>query len=344
MLKVFGRTPSGPRRARIEQSPNYRDGVFRNLSPTEVMSPESSTLRIMGKWLNKPRNTEPPGPLPFIRTDLHALPDGAPVVVWFGHSSYLLKIKGKTVLVDPVFSGNASPFTFNVKAFPGSNAYRIEDFPDPDVLVLTHDHYDHLDYRTLLRLKNRVGQILCPLGVGEHLEYWGFGAANITELDWWEAHTIDDLHFTATPARHFSGRGFVRAKALWTAFALNTGTHRIYLGGDSGYDTHFKEVGQRFGPFDLALLEIGQYNTDWPLIHSSPEEAVQAALDLQARLLLPVHWAKFALAFHVWDEPIKRLLSRANEAGVAVATPRMGEVLALGTEVPKERWWEGTAG
>jgi hypothetical protein len=172
MLKVFGQTPSGPRRARIEQSPNYRNGIFHNLSPTEVMEPGASTLRIMGKWLNKPRNTEPAAPLPFLRTDLYTLPEGAPAVVWFGHSSYLLKINGKIILIDPVFSGNASPFSFNVKAFPGSNEYGVEDFPDPDVLVLTHDHYDHLDYRTLLLLKNRVRQIICPLGVGEHLEYW----------------------------------------------------------------------------------------------------------------------------------------------------------------------------
>lgn len=343
MLKVFGRTPSGPRRARFEQSPNYRDGVFHNLRPTDVMQPGTSVLRLMGKWLNKPRNTEPAGPMPFVRTDLHTLPEEAPVVVWFGHSSYLLKINGKIVLVDPVFSGNASPFTFNVKAFPGSNEYRIEDFPDPDVLVLTHDHYDHLDYRTLLLLKNRVRQIICPLGVGEHLEHWGFDAGRITELDWWEAHAIGDLHFTATPARHFSGRGFVRFKALWTAFALDTGTHRIYLGGDSGYDAHFKEVGERFGPFDLALLEIGQYNDDWPLIHSSPEEAVQAALDLQARLLLPVHWAKFALAFHAWDEPIRRLLRRADEVNMVVTTPKIGEPMVLGAEVPKEYWWESLA-
>ena len=344
MFKIFGKRPSGTRLARIKQSPNYRDGIFQNLSKTTVINPDASILKLWWMMWQSRNIVQPARPLPFVKTDLHNLPDGAPVLVWFGHSSYLLKLDGKLLLIDPVLSGNAAPFSLAVKAFPGADEYHAEDMPDPDVLVLTHDHYDHLDYKTIMRMKNRIKQVICPLGVGAHLEYWGLDKNIITEMDWWDSAELAGFQFTATPARHFSGRGLIRAKALWTSFVLTGGGYRIFIGGDSGYDTHFKTIGERFGPFDLVILEIGQYNTMWPLIHVAPEETVQAALDLQAKLLLPVHWAKFALAYHPWDEPILRVLAKAAELNLSVATPLIGEPLILGqpktVDFPHKKWWE----
>lgn len=339
MLKTFGKLPAGPRLARLRQSPNYRDGEFRNLSETRVMAPGTSFFKLLRAMWQAPKTLQPAQALPFMRTDLHRLPDDGLVVVWLGHSSYLLKLDGKLILVDPVLSGNASPFSFLIKAFPGTNEYRADDLPDPDVLVLTHDHYDHLDYKTILLLKNRLKQVLCPLGVGAHLEYWGVEADKITEVDWDDRVELAGLQFTAVPARHFSGRGLSRARALWTAYVLTGGGFRLFLGGDSGYDAHFKAIGAAFGPFDLAIMEIGQYNDLWPLIHAAPEQTVQAALDLGARLLLPVHWGKFALAFHPWDEPIRRLIARAVGEGLEVTTPLIGEPVTAGANYPRRAWW-----
>ena len=207
-------------------------------------------------------------------------------------------------------------------------------------MVLTHDHYDHLDYKTVRKLRSRVKQVYCSLGVSSHLVYWGFDAKKITELDWWDTTKIDsNIELIAAPARHFSGRGLKRGRTFWSSFILRSKNYSIYLGGDSGYDSHFKLIGEKFGPFDLAILESGQYNAWWPLIHMMPEETVQAAIDLKAKLLLPVHWGKFMLGMHPWDEPVKRVLAKAKELVVNVTTPRIGEPLILGGDYPREEWW-----
>lgn len=320
-------------------SPNFRNGAFQNLSPTEVMSPDASFFKILWKFLRKPKGVEPLQPLPVIRTDLKKLEGTA--IVWFGHSSYLIHHQGIHILVDPVFSGSASPIPFMVKAFAGTNTYTVDDLPDIDLLVITHNHYDHLDKRTIVKLRHRVKAVVTALGVAQDLIQCGIPAAKIRELDWWSSATpIDNVKLTATPARHFSGRGFKRGGSLWASFVLDLTGKRIYIGGDSGYDTHFKEIGTRFGPFDMVILETGQYNTSWPLIHMHPEEAAQAAVDLQAKLLLPVHWGKFALAYHPWNEPVIRVLKKAKELGVKVTTPRIGEAVRLEDAYPVEVWWE----
>ncbi|HVZ57555.1 MAG TPA: MBL fold metallo-hydrolase [Chitinophagaceae bacterium] len=320
---------------------NYREGAFQNQAATSLMVGRHTLVRNLWKFLNKPADTVPPGPLPGVRENLEQIKADQPVIVWFGHSSYWLRIRDFSILVDPVFSGNASPFSFGVKSFPGSDVYGINDFSRLDVLLLTHDHYDHLDYRTVPALAGKANRIVTSMGVGSHLEYWGISRDKITELNWGDAITLqEDISLTATPARHFSGRGFIRNKTLWSSFVLRAGHHALYLGADSGYGDHFREIGARFGPFDLAILETGQYNEAWPLIHMMPEQAVLACLELKARLLLPVHWAKFALAFHPWDEPIKRVLKEAALSGLAVATPLIGEPLILGGRPPGRRWWE----
>lgn len=339
-LKIYGKTPSGPRLQRILRSPNYKNGTFQNLSFTAMMAEDSSMLKTMKDFFNKPKDATPGKAIPHIKTDLNQLSSTEPTVVWFGHSSYLLRINGRNILVDPVFSGNAAPVSFMVKAFDGANAYTAADMPQIDLLLLTHDHYDHLDYRTVMELQPKVKQIYCSLGVGSHLEYWGIAAQKITELDWWESQSFSaGIRITATPGRHFTGRGLQRAKTLWSSFVVQSETHKIFVGGDSGYDTHFKNIGNEFGPFDLALLECGQYNTSWPNIHMMPEQTAQAAVDLQAKALMPVHWAKFALAFHRWNEPIERVLAQAEKLNLNVTTPLIGEPVLIGKHYPKSTWW-----
>ena len=291
LLTAFGKNPSGSEFKKIEASPNYKDNSFQNLMPTSLME-GSSMLPILWKFMNKPKTAIPPKPLPSIKTDLKSLPDDAPVIVWFGHSSYLIKINGKHILIDPVFSGHASPFTFTAKSFAGTDVYEVEDFPEIDVLLISHDHYDHLDYKTVLGLMPKTKLICTSLGVASHLNYWGIDSNKIIEFDWWQSHTLfNELQLTAVPARHFSGRSFVRNKTLWSSFVLTTKQYSLFIGADSGYGNHFKLINEKFGQFDIAMLECGQYNLAWHDIHMLPEETVQACIDLNAKVLLTALYA-----------------------------------------------------
>ncbi|MEZ0484737.1 MBL fold metallo-hydrolase [Fibrella aquatica] len=339
----FGTSASGNRLARIQQSKNYRDGSFQNIEQTDVMRRDASYLVMLKDNFSKPADVEPTNALPSVQTDLNTLPATGTSVVWFGHSSYLIKSDGITVLVDPVLSGYASPVSFFGKSFPGSNVYTAAQMPRIDVLVITHDHYDHLDYSTLIALRDRVTRVVVPLGVGAHLERWGYDPTRISELDWSENVTITEgLALTAVPARHFSGRGLKRGGSLWSAYVLDINAKRIFLGGDSGYGPHFKTIGEQYGPFDLAMLECGQYGRDWPTIHMFPNEVAVAARDLKTRVLLPVHWAKFALAFHPWREPIQQLTQSVTPTDAfTLTTPRIGEPVILNQPLPNTRWWEG---
>ncbi|HVU55938.1 MAG TPA: MBL fold metallo-hydrolase [Puia sp.] len=340
ILPAMGKAPSGDRLERIQRSPHYGEKGFQNEVHTSVMRKGASIPKMLWEFMNKPKNTAPPVVLPSVRTDLRNLPAMGPTVIWFGHSSYFIKIGGLTVLVDPVFCGYASPFSFSTKAFPGADVYGVDDLPEIDLVVITHDHYDHLDYKTMQRLATKGRHFYTSLGVGSHLEYWGIAAERITELDWWDEVAVGDGgKLTATPARHFSGRSFVRGKTLWSGFVLSIGGYTLYLGGDSGYGPHFKTIGERFGPMDLAILECGQYGKDWPEIHMLPEECVTAAGELGAKLLLPVHWGKFSLSLHPWDEPVRRVVAAAREKGLVLATPMIGEPLVLGGALPQKAWW-----
>ncbi len=340
-MKVFGRNPTGARLERILRASNYGNGVFSNVEPTKVMSPDSSFMKIMKEFNANRRHTKPPTALPHQKTDLKQLKDDQPVIVWFGHSSYFISYNGFRVLVDPVFSGNASPVRFFGKQFEGTGVYQPEDFPMIDLLVLTHDHYDHLDYKTILRLKDRVKHIVCSLGLGAHLDYWGINAVPVTELNWWEqAELSPAISITATPARHFTGRLFKRAQTLWSSFVLQLFDQRLFIGGDSGYDKQFKVIGDKFGPFRLAFLECGQYGENWPNIHMFPEQTVSAARDLRADMLFPVHWAKFALANHPWNESILRLRVEASKQQQPFVSPMIGQPYTLGEKFEQTDWWE----
>jgi len=338
----FGKNPSGKRLERISKSSNYRNHSFRNLAPTEVLLKSASRSKMFKDFFfGKPASTKPPKPIPSVKTDLKNLSAENPTIVWFGHSSYLISSKGFTILVDPVMQGEASPLSIFAKPFTGSDVYSLSDLPEIDLVLLTHDHYDHLHYDSIKKLALSAKRFVTSLGVGAHLEAWGVSSEKITELDWWESTSVDNkIEFTATPARHFSGRSFVRGKTLWSAFVLKLHGHQLFLGGDSGYGTHFKEIGERFGPFDIALLECGQYGENWPYIHMLPEQTVMAAKDVNAKVLMPVHWAKFELSMHPWDEPINRATKFANANNQIVTTPMIGEPVILNSSYPNKRWWE----
>jgi L-ascorbate metabolism protein UlaG (beta-lactamase superfamily) len=337
----FGKAPAGKRLEKIRASPNYRDGKFQNQSLTPDLTEGANYYSVLRDFFfNRDKRGKPSIILPSKKTDLHSLPAGQDVLVWFGHSSYFMQVDGKKILVDPVLSGNASPLSFTTRSFNGSDIYTTDDIPVIDYLFISHDHWDHLDHSTVMKLKPKIKKIITGLGTAAHLEHWGFEDNIIEEKDWNEEVRLDEgfvVH--TTPARHFSGRGFKRQQALWLSFVLQTPTMKIYIGGDSGYDAHFAEIGKKFGPFDLALLECGQYNKSWKHIHMMPEELVQAAEDLKAKKIMPVHWSKFTLSLHSWDEPIKRVVAEARKKNFPIIHPMIGEAVNLKDFTENIPWW-----
>lgn len=326
----FGRLPQGERLERIKRSPHYRNGRFNNQHPTVMMTSDKGRFKGMLEFLF--RDTEglrPESVVPVVKTDLHKLGRDENVLVWFGHSSYFIQIDGKRILVDPVFCV-ASPVSFVNKPFKGTDVYKPEDMPDIDYLVITHDHWDHLDYRTVKSLKDRVGKVICGLGVGEHLEHWGYDKNRLVELDWQENAALDNgfvVH--CLPTRHFSGRGLKSNQTLWASFLIETPSQKIYMAGDGGYDSHFEEIGKRFPDIDLAILENGQYNEAWKYIHLMPSTMGKAAKELKAKRILTVHHSKYALAKHRWDEPLQNEKNMQERDSLNMVIPVIGEVVAL---------------
>ena len=339
----FGKTPTGAYQEKIKTSPNYRNDQFQNLTHTPPLTEDATYWSVIKEFFFvKHPDKKPNSSIPTVKTDLLSLNPGDDVLVWFGHSSYFIQLDGKKILVDPVLSGAASPVNFTTRSFDGTDIYSADEIPPVDYLFITHDHWDHLDYKTMLKLKDKMGLVITGLGVGIHLERWGFDRNKIIEKDWNENITLSDgFSAYATPARHFSGRTFRRNTSLWVSFVLISPNFRIYIGGDSGYDEHFKAIGDRFGPFDLVILENGQYDKSWKHIHMMPEEAVQAAIDLRAEWLLPVHWSKFQLGNHPWYDPIKRVVKAAKENNVPILHPKIGEPVWLKKLQRHEEWWLG---
>lgn len=341
-LSKFGKSPEGARLERISQSPNFKEGAFQNLSYTPQLAEGYTMPGIMySQFFKGNKKRVPIDTIPSVKTDLLNLPADKNLLVWFGHSSYYMQLNGKKILVDPVFSGNASPLPGTMKAFTGTDKYTVEELPNIDYLFISHDHYDHLDYETILKLKSKVGKVICGLGVGSHFEHWGYDSTTVIEGDWHESITFDSI-FTVhvTPARHFSGRGFSRNNTLWCSYVLETPSLKIYIGGDSGYDTHFAAIGEKFGPFDLAIIESGQYNEAWRYIHTLPHEVLQAAQDVKARRLFPVHNSKFPLANHPWDEPLSRVTELNQTIRLPLVTPVIGELVELDNSQQQfSQWW-----
>ncbi len=337
----FGAMPKGQRLSYMQQAANYKNGAFQNEEDTPVL-PEGQTYGGLIKYMffTPNVNPKPTATLHSKKTDLVNLNPATDTIVWFGHSSYFMQVAGKKILVDPVFSGAASPIKFTTPSFPGSDVYTVDDMPSIDYLFITHDHWDHMDYETVLKLKPKVKKIITSLGVGAHLERWGFAPGTFIETNWGDKAELE-TGFTVnnTSARHFSGRGFKRAQSVWSSFVLTTPTKKIFIGGDSGYGPHFKRIGQEFGPFNIAILECGQYDTHWKHIHMMPEQTVQAAKDLNAEWLMPVHWAKFRLAKHAWNDSIKRVTVAAKQANLPVITPMIGEQVEMDKPITGA-WWE----
>lgn len=324
----FGALPAGERLKRIRKSPHWREGAFQNLHLTPDYAEGRNFFSVMWSFFfNKSPRNLPDRPISSVYTDLHTLDKGREGWVWMGHSSYFLQLSGRRILVDPVLTGYASPIKMaSGKAFEGADGYRPKHIPAVDYVFISHDHWDHLDYATIVAIEDRVGMFVTGLGTGAHLERWGVQPNRIVELDWNESKVFaDGFKFTALPARHFSGRGLKRNQALWISIALETPGKKLYLGGDSGYDHHFKEIGQLMGGFDLAFLECGQYDYDWKYIHMMPEEVVQACRDLGAKTLMPVHREKFSLAKHAWDEPWLKVSAEAERHHLPILHPKNGE-------------------
>lgn len=327
----FGRAPRGARLERIMRSPHYRDGEFRNLQPTPQLTSRKGRMGVMYDFLfEKRERNRPDHAITAVKTDLKALDRDENLLVWFGHSSYLIQVDGRRILVDPVFE-SAAPVSFLNKPFEGTDIYKPEDMPAVDYLVITHDHWDHLDYNTLTQLRERIGRIVCPLGVGEYFEYWGFDPKRITELDWSERASFGDgFSVDCLPARHFSGRTFRANQTLWASFLLRTPSLNLFIGGDGGYGTHFAEIARQFPDLDVAVLENGQYNEDWRYIHLLPADLAQAVADLGAKQVFTFHNSKYALARHPWNEPLenaRRIIRENPSAGLVM--PVIGQPVRL---------------
>lgn len=340
---MFGKSPSGSRLERISRSPHYASGQFWNLEETPVLETGKGFFEDLREDLfNRKEGLMPEQPIPSIKTDLKALDRNRDLVVWLGHSSYFLQLDGIRLLIDPVFSAHASPVYFINKAFPGSNPFTADDMPEVDFLLISHDHWDHLDYPTVAALRLKIKNIVTGLGVGAHFSGWGFPESIIHEVDWNTVLSFGNLKIHILPARHFSGRSLRENKTLWVGFALEGKEHRVFFSGDSGYGSHFAQIGETLGPFDLVSLDAGQYDKDWPHVHMTPEEAAQAAEDLKARTFIPGHVGKFAIANHRWDEPLNRIAATAQEKNFRLFTPLIGEPVYLdASKTDYPAWWRG---
>ena len=339
----FGQAPQGEGLSLVERSAHYVDGQFRNQVPTEGYTGKKSKLAAMWEFLtSKIENARPQQPLPLVKTDLANLPIEQDTMVWLGHSSWYIQLAGKSILIDPVFSSYAAPFSFLNKAFPGDYPWTAESMPEIDLLIISHDHYDHLDYATIKALKPKIRQVITPLGVGSHLRYWGVNSDIIHEKDWNQAVKVSNaLTVHVLPARHFSGRSLKSNQTLWASFMFVTNDHKVYYSGDTGYGPHFKAIGEQFGSVDLAIMENGQYDEDWNNIHMMPNETAQAAVDLNAHAVLPGHAGRFVLAKHTWDAPYKSLAQASADKDFRLLTPKQGEPVLVNDNAQQfSAWWE----
>ncbi|WP_412472212.1 MBL fold metallo-hydrolase [Halobacteriovorax sp. RT-2-1] len=295
------------------------------------------------EFLGKGGGRYPEKSLPSIKPDMEKFLEKSDHVksIWFGHSTILLNVDSKIVLIDPIFSGSSSPVPLFVKRF-APPVLSLEELPEIDYIIISHDHYDHLDMTTMkFFAKKKDVKIITPLGVGSHLKRWGIDDSRITELDWWQDVDFEGIKFTATPAQHFSGRDQAHENTtLWASWVVKTQNNNLYFSGDTGYDIHFKEIGARLGPFDVAFMESGQYNPDWFAVHLLPEEWPKAYADINAKYYFPIHWGAFSLSFHTWDDPILKLDEYAQQGVLKLMAPKLGEIVSFDEqEYVTKKWW-----
>ncbi|RAJ12818.1 MBL fold metallo-hydrolase [Arenibacter echinorum] len=341
----FGGAPTLEQKRIYDKSPNYINGKFINKGNVKL----DMSMRDMGKSLagffGPTPLTKPSKDIPVAKLDSLNIVEyqDSTRLIWFGHSAFLLQISNKTILIDPMFGKVPAPHPMlGSNRFSKELPIEVEKLPRIDAVIISHDHYDHLDYGSIQKLKNKVNMFYTPLGVGAHLQKWGVEKERIVELDWWQEVTHEGLVFKCTPAQHFSGRGFSdRANTLWSSWVIQSEKDNVFFSGDSGYGPHFKEIGDKYGPFDFAMIECGQYNEMWPDIHMFPEQTAQAGLDVKAKQIMPIHWGAFKLAMHPWTEPVERVTNRAKELNLDVLTPRIGEPINLNRlEETTSHWWK----
>jgi L-ascorbate metabolism protein UlaG (beta-lactamase superfamily) len=344
MIKHFGAKASPLDIQSYSKSQHWDGKKFLNLEETKMDMKPKHIPSLMYKQLFQKQGRTPSIDLPIqpFNFDAFMAPSSVAKYIWYGHSVILMRIENKTILIDPMFGSDASPIApFATKRFSSNTPNLIDELPPIDAVLFSHDHYDHIDYGSLKKLIPKTTHFYTAMGVGRHLKKWGVNPQHITEFDWWETLDIsNDIQITFTPTRHFSGRGLSdRAKSLWGGWVFKTTSESIYFSGDGGYGPHFKEVGKRFGPFDIGFVECGQYNELWHQIHMYPEEAVQACIDAQIRKTIPVHWGGFALALHTWKDPIERFVKEAMNQQLKFSTPSIGELFQLDTIQKENEWW-----
>lgn len=331
-----------PTADRVRRSPQYRDGTFHNTVDTPVATPDSKTMR---EFFFGGQRREPSARVPVVQPGPGAGQSAESLhITWYGHASVLVELEGARVLLDPIWSDRCSP---SAKVGPRRLhpvPVALEDIPPLDAILISHDHYDHLDMATVKALTvNQTAPFLVPLGVGAHLARWGVPAHRIIELDWAESVDLAGLHIVATEAQHFSGRALQRNGTLWSSWVIAGKQRKVFYTGDSGYFAGYADIGAEHGPFDVTLVQIGAYDKAWPNIHMFPEEAIQAHLDLTGGLLIPVHWGTFNLAIHSWSEPPDRLWQEAKARGVRMAVPRPGERIDVDDPPQVDGWWQALA-
>jgi len=323
------------------KSVNYSEGKFKLTVPISTSEDRwKSIWKFFKSKLNK-KPLSPINPVPVDSLELVNYEQKATKLIWFGHSTFLIQMQGLNILLDPMFGEYPAPLPIpSLKRFSEDLPISVGELPYIDLVVFSHDHYDHLDYKSVVQLKDKVGAYYVPLGVGAHLNSWGVNKDRITEMDWWDESIHGNLKLVCTPAQHFSGRGlFDQAKTLWASWVIKSDKETIYFSGDGGYGKHFKEIGNKYGPFDISLMECGQYDKDWANIHMFPEQTVQATHDLRSNLMMPIHWGGFKLANHSWIDPIERVVAEAKKIEVNIITPQIGEAIYLNERFTNNFWW-----
>jgi L-ascorbate metabolism protein UlaG (beta-lactamase superfamily) len=342
----FGGTISKQQKNIFEQSKQFKDGKFQNTKAVPEDLSFKETIKLAYTFFTKKvPNGRPMENLETDKLDSTQVADYKKEarMIWFGHSSFLLQMQGKNILLDPMYSKVAAPHPLlGADRFNEEFPLAVEKLPQIDAVIFSHDHYDHLDYETIQKIKDKTGHFFVPLGVGTHLKAWGIPADKITEMDWWQETKFENLTFACTPAQHFSGRKFNTGQStLWSSWVIQSENENIYFSGDSGYAKHFKEIGDKYGPFDIALMECGQYDKMWSDIHMMPEETAQAGIDVNAKKIVPIHWAGFKLALHDWKDPITRVKIKAESLNLKVITPRIGqEIIVKDSTETYENWWK----
>ena len=343
----FGGDVSKEKQETYKTSQQFKNGKFNNTNPVPKELSFNENLKIAYTFFTKKvPNARPKEDLKPITIDSLNIANykGKARLIWFGHSSFLLQIDGKTILLDPMFGKVPAPHPLlGANRFNEQFPIEIAKLPKIDAVIFSHDHYDHLDYESILKIKDKTNHFYVPLGVGAHLEAWNIPSDKITELDWWQNVPLDNLNLVCTPAQHFSGRKLNNGQStLWSSWVIQSKNENIYFSGDSGYANHFKEIGEKYGPFDLALMECGQYNEMWTDIHMMPEETAQAGIDVQAEKIIPIHWGGFKLAMHEWTDPIERVTIKAKELNLKVITPKIGEEIMVkdSLQTYTNNWWK----